>query len=179
MIEILPIEELRLYCAIRDDLTIPDGKWMVQAGHAFVSTVEEARKLGRQDQITRYMEHGQPKIVVKAKNEAALRRAEAECKAAGIPCYLVTDAARTVFTKPTVTCLGIGPVLRSDLPKFVYRFQQLVMFDSEIDDLIAALREVEPILREAIEQEFPDYIRQERERREAILAKVRSILETF
>ena len=112
--------ELRLYCVIRGDLEIPAGKLMVQAGHAFVSAMYKAWA-DHAEQVTNYMENSQPKIVLKAKNEAALRRAKAECLTLGIPCYLVTDAGRTVFLEPTTTCLGIGPVRKSELPEICFK----------------------------------------------------------
>ena len=149
------MNELRLYCLMRGDLSLYtmvatedapvrlhtdaeiEGKLMVQAGHAFVNALEEARRgdwvqddiddsarllLGSL-RVREYLTVSQPKIVLKAKNEAALRRAADECRQARIPHYLVTDEGRTVFPEPTVTCLGIGPVLRQNLPKFIDRMQ--------------------------------------------------------
>jgi PTH2 family peptidyl-tRNA hydrolase len=123
--------ELRLYCLIRTDLhlfclepteyTELMGKLMAQTGHAFVSALYESDN----DIVDRYMGNAQPKIVLKAKNENVLRRSQKECKALGIACYLVTDAGRTVFREPTVTCLGIGPVMKSQLPKYVTGLQLL------------------------------------------------------
>lgn len=129
--------ELRMYCLMRGDLDVPEGKLMVQSGHAFVSALEMARKghwvqpnvseASRQligNAIVReYLEFSQPKIVLRAKNEAALRRAAEECQQAGIAHYLVTDEGRTVFPEPTVTCVGLGPVVKSAVPKFVQRMQ--------------------------------------------------------
>ena len=97
---------------------------MAQAGHAFVSAIEQARAAS-QEQVDQYLRNEQPKIVLRAKNEAVIRRAAVECEQAGIPFYLVIDAGRTVFNEPTVTCLGIGPVVKGDLPKFVQRLQLL------------------------------------------------------
>jgi PTH2 family peptidyl-tRNA hydrolase len=117
-------DELRLYCVMRADLEAPTGKLMAQAGHAFVSALEATRKLHDGPAIIdQYMTNGQPKIVVRARNEAVLRKAADACSQAGIPCYLVIDAGRTVFPEPTMTCLGIGPVTRDGLPKFVRNLQ--------------------------------------------------------
>lgn len=123
--------ELRLYCLMRTDLhqfcSIPTeykelmGKLMAQAGHAFVSTLYIADPCI----VETYMRNSQPKIVKKAKNENVLRRAEKECKELGLPCYLVTDAGRTLFAQPTVTCLGIGPVTRPQLSKYIDGLQLL------------------------------------------------------
>lgn len=113
-------EELRLYVAIRKDLKIPEGKLIAQVGHAFLNTFLKSDR--REEYLTN---PAHPKISVWAKNLNALIRAQTECEDAGIACALITDAGRTVFPEPTVTCLGIGPIERSKLPKFVRNFQLL------------------------------------------------------
>lgn len=119
--------ELRLYCLMRTDLNflaedgfVPLGKLMAQAGHAFVGCIARLD----QSEISEYIDGGsQPKIVLRVKSQKDLLRAKAECETAGIPCYLVTDAGRTVFSEPTMTCLGIGPIAKQSLPKFIQRLQ--------------------------------------------------------
>ena len=109
-----------MYCLVRGDLDIPVGKWMVQASHAFMGAFTANSNKFVCDE---YFNNSQPKIVLKAKNESMLKRAEKECLESNINCYLVTDAGRTIFNEPTVTCLGIGPVLKKDLPKFISKLQ--------------------------------------------------------
>jgi PTH2 family peptidyl-tRNA hydrolase len=116
--------ELRMYLVWRNDLAIPFGKALGQSGHAFVSAVIIADRHDR-DLVDLYLLHSQPKIVVKCKNLDALLRAKTECDAIEMNCYLVTDAGRTVFPEPTVTCLAIGPCYRDELPKFIRRMQLL------------------------------------------------------
>jgi len=122
-------EELRIYIVLRTDVDMPTGKTFVQVGHAVLATVEAARAAdparvaaylgaGAQD----LLEEGQTKIVLRGK-EKELLRAAADLKAACIPHALIRDAGRTVFAEPTLTCLGIGPVRRSDLPRSVRRLQ--------------------------------------------------------
>ncbi len=121
--------ELRLYCVMRADLnlvaeggTVPLGKLMAQAGHAFVGCLASLSET----EIAEYMDSGtQPKIVLRAKNEKDLMRVAQECQNVGIPFYLVKDAGRTVFSEPTFTCVGIGPVAKQNLPKFIQRLQLL------------------------------------------------------
>jgi peptidyl-tRNA hydrolase len=118
--------ELKMYCVWRTDIVIPYGKALVQAGHAFL----EARDHADPARVLQYMTHSQPKIVLRAKSLAVLERAQRECQLIGLPHALIIDEGRTVFLgEPTVTCLGIGPVLRSELPKFIDRLQMLVMPD--------------------------------------------------
>lgn len=116
-------DELRMYCVWRTDITIPYPKALVQSGHAYLAACLQA---GR-DRVFQYLTHSQPKIVLRAKNLETLVRAHRECGWAALPHYLVVDEGRTVFSEPTTTCLGIGPCLRSELPKYIARLQLLTM----------------------------------------------------
>lgn len=109
--------ELRLYCLLRGDLEMPEGKAHAQTGHAWVSTLYAAPR----EQVDAYMAASQPKIVLRAKNQAMIERAAAECRSLGLPHYVVCDAGRTFFAQPTITCLGIGPVTFLQLPKYIQR----------------------------------------------------------
>ena len=122
--KVLETSELRLYCLMRMDLEIPLGKMLAQAGHAFVSTLYCAMSINNKA-VDHYMQNAQPKITLKAKNLNVLIRAKKECDNLGLPNYLVTDAGRTVFSEPTVTCLGIGPVMKSQLSKYIQGLQLL------------------------------------------------------
>jgi PTH2 family peptidyl-tRNA hydrolase len=117
--------ELRMYLVVRGDLiedvNLVFGKFLGQAGHAFGTAMRQADS----EIIERYYADNQPKIVIKCKNLAALTRAETECKEFGLNCFVVTDAARTIFSEPTQTCMAIGPCYREDLPKFVQKMQLL------------------------------------------------------
>ncbi len=112
-------KELRLYLIIRNDIEIPAGKAMAQAGHGFVMALEASRK-ECQDVVTEYLSGCQAKIVLQGTLHQ-IKRAQHELTSCGITNSLIVDAARTVFDKPTVTCLGFGPVKRNDLPKYVAR----------------------------------------------------------
>lgn len=124
-------KELKMWLCVRGDINIPGPKLAGQSGHAFERLTSHIYETGGVllNTYREYVTHNTPKIVVKAKNLAALERAHAECKAAGIASYLVTDAGRTVFSEPTITVLALGPCYRDELPKFVTRFQ--LMKDSE------------------------------------------------
>lgn len=116
------LDELRIYCLMRTDIEIPIGKMMAQSGHAFASIVN-INMLQNNSNITYYMNHDQPKIVLKCKNLHYLERAKQECDDKKICNALIIDAGRTVFKEPTVTCLGIGPISFNNLPKFIQRMQ--------------------------------------------------------
>ena len=51
------------------------------------------------------------KVVLRCKNEEELLAIEEKCRnMLDIPYALITDSGRTVFSEPTITCLGIGPL---------------------------------------------------------------------
>jgi PTH2 family peptidyl-tRNA hydrolase len=109
---------------------MPPGKMSSQAGHAYTDalwaaydTDPEIALKYRRDDI------GGSKVTIKAKNLAAIERAQRECEAAGIPHALITDRDHILpphFTgEPVVTALGIGPCLRSACRQITKRFQVL------------------------------------------------------
>lgn len=115
--------ELRLYAVVRANLEIPTGKLVTQTGHAYLGVLlqclEENPELADEYIQTAH----QTMVCVNAKNLKALERVARECEAAGIMVHVVEDAGLTVFPKPTVTALGLGPVLRNQLPPYVQRLQ--------------------------------------------------------
>jgi PTH2 family peptidyl-tRNA hydrolase len=100
------MDELRMCAVVRGDLAIPPGKLAAQVGHAFVGAWVSAAPLGGEWSIT--------KIVLRAESEEALLRVMDVAARRGVPHALVRDQGRTVFATPTVTCLGLGPMGRTD-----------------------------------------------------------------
>lgn len=92
----------------RSDLKLSKGKASAQAGHAAISSAEEARK-HRKEWFEGWLREGQCKIAVKVKNEKELFKLEAEAKELGLPNALIVDRGLTEIPSGTVTCLGIGP----------------------------------------------------------------------
>lgn len=115
--------EYKLYSVIRTDIEIPVGKLLIQVSHAYLSVWWECLNVNPELAEKYKNEPAYPKISLKGKNEHALRRAQEECKQLNIPTFLVIDAGRTVFKEPTVTVLGIGPVIPDDLPTYVKKLQ--------------------------------------------------------
>lgn len=109
------MDDLRIYCLIRQDINMPLGKMIAQSGHAFMG----AMLVADQTIVDEYLSGPFTKISKWTKNLDSMLRAKKECDDLGLPVALITDSGRTVFNEPTVTCLGIGPVKRSQLPKFV------------------------------------------------------------
>jgi len=85
------------------------GKMCTQAGHAYVHTLLQAQQ-DWPEHVQAYLDSGHAyKITLIVDTVAQL---EALQKAYVNQCgtKLVTDKGFTVFTEPTTTCLGIGPI---------------------------------------------------------------------
>jgi PTH2 family peptidyl-tRNA hydrolase len=100
--------EYKLVIVFRVDLRLSKGKAAVQAGHAAVSSAEDARKRRRQ-WWEDWMEEGQRKIAVKVKNEKELLELKRWAEERSLPVALIVDRGLTEIPPDTVTCLGIGP----------------------------------------------------------------------
>lgn len=111
-----------MWLAVRQDLDLSPGKLAGQSGHAFGRLYLTAMSIDIHKFKT-YLEHNEPKIVVKAANEAALLRVQEEATKAGIPCQLIRDAGRTELEPETATVCAFGPTTREDLPSFLRRLQ--------------------------------------------------------
>jgi PTH2 family peptidyl-tRNA hydrolase len=90
------------------DLKLSKGKAAVQAGHAAVSSAEEARK-HRRKWWESWIDEGQRKIAVKVRTEKELLKLEREAEELELPCALIIDRGLTEIPPNTITCLGIGP----------------------------------------------------------------------
>lgn len=111
-------DRLKLYCIVNAEALAKmngnRGKLAAQAGHAFLHSFWDATE--RFPEAARaYKDSGLAfKITLVVPTEAELRDL-VECYRATCGVSLVTDAARTVFLEPTVTCLGLGPIRESEI----------------------------------------------------------------
>ena len=124
------MSELRMYAIINREALAKAGgnrgKMMAQAGHAFLHAWWHAwdNEFGEEDRDAFVLMHAiefknsgaAVKIVLEAENETALREIEAKARDMDIGVSLVVDAGRTVFSEPTVTFLGLGPIHAEDAP---------------------------------------------------------------
>ncbi len=102
------VGEYKLAVVVRDDLELSRGKMSVQVAHAAVScSMQAGRK--RKKWFNAWLEEGQRKVVVRAKDLGELRSLEAKARSLGLTTELVTDAGLTEVPPGTTTCLGVGP----------------------------------------------------------------------
>ena len=100
--------EYKQVIAVRADLKMSAGKIAAQAGHAAVSSAEEARKK-RPEWWNAWLAEGQCKIAVKVGSEQGLLELEKRAKELKLPSALISDRGLTELPPGTITCLGIGP----------------------------------------------------------------------
>jgi PTH2 family peptidyl-tRNA hydrolase len=97
---------MKLALVVRTDLDMGRGKIAAQVAHAAVAAV--LRGLGGAV-LHRWLEEGQPKVVLKVPGEGAINEVIEQARAAGLPVEVVHDAGRTQVRSGTLTCCAIGP----------------------------------------------------------------------
>jgi len=90
---------------VRQDLKMDKGKLAVQVAHASVEAVLKSNKT----KVDEWASTGMKKTVLKVSNLNELKSYLAKAKAQKLKIALIKDAGKTVFNKPTITCLAIGP----------------------------------------------------------------------
>lgn len=93
------------------------GKIASQAGHAYLDTYLKAYNQDVNKCMDYKKGHG-IKVCLKAKKESDLHRLQEICETRNIPCAIIEDLGYTCFGgKTTITCLGIGPIRKWELPE--------------------------------------------------------------
>jgi peptidyl-tRNA hydrolase len=110
------MEELKLYCVVSREAVEAckgvRGKMATQAGHAYCGALLDAMDRFPERAKAYIDSEAVPKITLVA-DEAQLHELWRSYKDKfGIA--LIRDAGRTVFKGPTITALGIGPILGSE-----------------------------------------------------------------
>lgn len=116
----------------RKDLKMPPGKLAAQVAHAslgaFLNAGLQSSGGGIYGKITvqldyimnQWLNKEFTKICLMVNSEEELLelyKKVGEAKEEKWPCALITDAGRTVFKEPTITCLAIGPCYEEDIDK--------------------------------------------------------------
>ncbi len=97
--------ELKQVILVREDLNMPKGKLAVQVAHASVDAVlKSGKKI-----VNLWKSQGMKKVCLKVDDLKALQEYMDKGKVQGITTSTITDAGKTVFSGPTITCGAIGP----------------------------------------------------------------------
>lgn len=87
------------------DLKMEAGKLGAQCSHAAVDAVLRSPR----EKVVAWQQEGGKKVVLKVDGLKMLLAYETKAKALKLKTALITDAGKTFFTEPTITCLAIGP----------------------------------------------------------------------
>jgi len=107
-------DKLRMIVVLRADLPeMTRGKGEVQFGHAIATCLVQAMA---QDPalVGRYMAESQVKLAMEVDSLEALLKIKEKAQKRGVNHALITDAAHTCFNEPTITCIGLGPMTKTD-----------------------------------------------------------------
>lgn len=107
-----PADEDRpsLRVIVRQDIDMPAGKLVVQAGHALFDVMHRM-KCERPEDFALWLLDGCPIDIRPTIGTSELEAAEVEAAGAGILSALVVDQGRTVFNGETMTAGGFYPLL--------------------------------------------------------------------
>ncbi len=100
--------EYKQVLVFRADLKMSKGKIAAQAGHAAVSSSQDAY-VHHKKWWEEWLYEGQRKIAVKVPSEKELGDLEEAADKLGLPHALIIDRGLTEIPAGTITCLGIGP----------------------------------------------------------------------
>ena len=100
--------EYKLVVVVREDIDLSKGKMAVQVAHAAVTAALEA-KAAHPKWFHAWIDEGQKKVVVRARDLEELRDLKRKAAALKLPTALIEDAGLTELPPGTTTCLGVGP----------------------------------------------------------------------
>ncbi len=100
--------DYKMVIVFRSDLQMSKGKIAAQAGHAAVSSAQEAY-VHHKKWWEAWLFEGQKKVALKVPSEKELSELEEGADELGLPHALIIDRGLTEIPEGSVTCLGIGP----------------------------------------------------------------------
>jgi len=120
-------EDVKQVIVVRKDLKCRRGKMMAQVAHASLKVIldmmckqgictskgevlyEWNLRLEKGNPIEMWLNGLFTKIVVSVNSEAEIMDLARKAHTANLPYAVITDAGKTEFKEPTVTCIAIGP----------------------------------------------------------------------
>lgn len=106
--------EWKMALVLRGELRLSAGKAAVQAAHAAVMLVEQARRR-EEAGLEHWLAQGQKKVALSVRTLDEMVELERRARAKGITVVWVEDAGFTEVPPGTRTCLGLGPALATEL----------------------------------------------------------------
>lgn len=104
-------DKMKQVIILREDLGMSPGKAAAQACHASIAAYEVSDIAD----IDEWKRNGVTKIVLGVHNEQALVKLYKLAVANELSCSLIADEGRTEISPGSITAVGIGPALASDI----------------------------------------------------------------
>ncbi|XP_043493274.1 peptidyl-tRNA hydrolase 2, mitochondrial-like [Polistes fuscatus] len=126
LFQVLPTGSYKMVIVVRNDIVMGTGKIAAQCAHAALECYRNAPI----NPIKRYMfqswlYNGQPKIVLQVSSEQKLLDLERSAKKIGLVTAVIRDAGRTQLKPGTISVLGIGPDLSTEVNKITSHLKLL------------------------------------------------------
>lgn len=106
---------------VRKDLKMPPGKLSAQVAHGSVEATFKSDKKN----LDKWLKEGMKKVVLKVEDEKELIKYFKLAKQNNLVVVLIKDAGKTVFKKPTNTCVAIGPDEEGKIDKVTGKLKML------------------------------------------------------
>ncbi|HUU79189.1 MAG TPA: peptidyl-tRNA hydrolase Pth2 [candidate division Zixibacteria bacterium] len=116
--------QFKMVIALRTDLKMTKGKSAVQASHAAVIAVEEAKRK-KLDWVKKWFYEGQKKVVVQVSSKEELELLYQKAQQNNFPCSFVNDAGLTELPPGTATAVAIGPAPNNLIDKITSNLKLL------------------------------------------------------
>ncbi|NHJ87068.1 MAG: peptidyl-tRNA hydrolase [Asgard group archaeon] len=116
--------DYKMVIGIRIDLKMTKGKTAVQAAHAAVMAVEDAKRT-KLNWIKNWFNEGQKKVCVQVNTKEQLELLFQKARSNGLPCSLINDAGLTQLPPGTATAVAIGPAPNDKIDKITSNLKLL------------------------------------------------------
>ncbi len=116
--------QYKMIIAIRTDLKMSKGKMAIQAAHAAVIAVEEAKR-AKQKWVKSWFSEGQKKVAVQIATKEELELIYQKARSKNLPCSFVNDAGLTELPPGTATAVAIGPAPNNIIDKITSNLKLL------------------------------------------------------
>lgn len=116
--------QYKMIIAIRTDLKMSKGKMAIQAAHAAVISVEEAKR-AKLKWVKSWFSEGQKKVAVQIATKEVLELIYQKARSKNLPCSFVNDAGLTELPPGTATAVAIGPAPNNIIDKITSNLKLL------------------------------------------------------
>ncbi len=116
--------QYKMIIAIRTDLKMSKGKIAIQAAHAAVIAVEEAKRM-KLNWMKSWFSEGQKKVAVQISSKEQLELIYQKARNNNLPCSFVNDAGLTELPPGTATAVAIGPAPNDVIDKITSNLKLL------------------------------------------------------